>query len=118
MVARQFHGFSEEEKIKQTYEVFDPKDGSYTSEWDGAINAQHVIGSSKPNHSAEMVLPVSIKTKSLGGSVEMGSLLRNSVKEEDFVLTVAFWKTAKHNIVKRDFILIPRELWLERSTQS
>lgn len=57
------------------------------------------------------VIPVSIKTKKINCAVEMGDLMRNATKTEDFLLTVGFWKGTEKLVVQRNFLYIPLDEW-------
>lgn len=60
------------------------------------------------------VIPVSIKTKKINCAVEMGDLMRNATKTEDFLLTVGFWKGTEKLVVQRNFLYIPLDEWRKK----
>lgn len=114
---RQQHGFDEEEHLIKNHSYYrKPENENYTAEYDCYIktkdieyypeNVKNII---KKNYE----IPVSVKTKKLNQSVEMASLQRNANIKSDFILSVAFWEKEKNNIVGRDVLLIPKDVWLK-----
>lgn len=132
---RQNHGFLEEEYIRSKYLVDKYGDDRYTSEWDGKIRFSDIDFSQNPDlHelfsyvgspldgellyrdgqervTQETFIPVSIKTKKINCAVEMGSLLRNSRKTDDFILSIGFWEGHPSNIIQRNFLYISLSEW-------
>lgn len=90
---RQKHGFLYEEEIINRYGM--KKSTNYTSKWDAYINN----------------LPVSIKTKKQGGSVELGDFFRQASVSETFLLCTGFWWGKKTSIVEEYFLLIDGNFW-------
>lgn len=96
MSERQSHGFSYEKTVIEKYGM----EGSvgYTTEWDARYKG----------------IPVSIKTKKIGQSVEMADFFRNSNKTEDFILVVGFWGDEKGVIVEEHFLYINKNYWMSQ----
>lgn len=94
---RQAHGFKNEERVCEKYDLEHFKK-NYTHKWDAMTKEK-------------TPMPVSIKTKSLGGSVEMGDFFRNASNTEDFYLHVSFWDGDKANIVSEHALLVPGKVW-------
>lgn len=95
MSERQRHGFAYEQYVIDTYDL--EKAQEYTSVWDARTRDDQT--------------PVSIKTKRLGGNVEMGSFSRNAYGDESFFLAVGFWQWRKTRIVEEHVLYIPRSYW-------
>lgn len=109
MTARQNHGFLEEEYIRQNYSF--RKSSKYTSRWDGYLSSSTIENDVDFVDYSLLEIPVSIKTKKLGGCLEMGSLLRNATVDTDFVLFAGMWQGQTKTIVKRHIIYVPRSVW-------
>ena len=91
---RQSHGFIFEENSIKEFDLI--KSDNYTSPWDAFTKNG---------------IPVSIKTKKLGCSIEMGDFFRQSRVEQDFILIVGFWEGNKNNIVERYILKIDADYW-------
>lgn len=113
MSERQIHGFKEEAFMREQYPLFQV-DNSYSAVWDALIRREDIIG----GNTKQDIIPVSIKTKRINQNVEMGSFYRNSQVSKDFLLSVAFWDRTTDNIVSREFILIPSDIWLRNFPNS
>lgn len=111
---RQKHGFDEERYIKEHYSV-DDYDDNYTSQWDGIVRSSDIVFPSMvfSLESLPAITPVSIKTKKINCAVEMGDLMRNAKKQENFLLTVGFWEGRDKAVVQRHFIYVPQQEWLK-----
>jgi hypothetical protein len=94
---RQIHGFKNETRVVEKYDLLHLKK-SYTHPWDAMTKE-------------DVPMPVSIKTKSFGGSIEMGDFFRNASKSEDFYLHVSFWQGDKEFIVAEHALLLPGKVW-------
>lgn len=93
---RQIHGFQNEFRVCEMHNL--QKTDNYTFRWDAFTKGR------KP-------VPVSIKTKSAGGDIEMGDLFRQASHKEDFYLHVSFWKDKKRNVIQEHILLIPGDYW-------
>lgn len=93
MGERQKHGFKFEENIINKYGMVG--NTLYTSQWDAYYKE----------------IPVSIKTKKLGGAIEMADFFRNAEVDEDFILVVGFWEGNKDNIVEEHTVYINKNYW-------
>ena len=91
MAERQLHGFTYQNHIISKYNLISDKD--YIGEWDAYYHDY----------------PVSIKTKQLGGDIEMADIFRQAHITQDFILQVGFWKDKKDNIVEEHTLLIRAE---------
>lgn len=96
---RQGHGLKYEENLDGRFYLLPYSDiRSYTAEFDRkAINGK----------------PISIKTKGLGGGIELGDYFRNARKSADFYMIASFWQGTKGNIVQEHFLEVPVEEWLK-----
>lgn len=56
-------------------------------------------------------VPVSIKTKKIGGAVELGSWKLRASNSADFYFLVGFWGDASKQVVDERFMKIPGEFW-------
>lgn len=97
MKERQLHGFKFEEYIKNKYPIEDYSE-SYTSKWDGVYKG----------------IPVSIKTKKIGGAIEMADFFRMSSIGTQFILIVGFWEGNKDEIVEEHTLLINKGFWINQ----
>lgn len=91
--AKQQHGFEYEKKVIEKYNL--KKTDSYVHKWDAYFGN----------------IPVSIKTKKIGTSVEMGDIFRNANNKEDFILIIGFWDNFKDNIVEEKIFFINANFW-------
>lgn len=98
--ANQSHGFDNELRIVTEHDLLHMKD-DYTAPWDAYTKGEDPV-------------PVSIKTKSAFGAVEMGDFFRNGSKTEDFYLITSFWKGAKDNIVSERILYLPKDYWVSQ----
>lgn len=114
---RQRHGFINEQRIVDLYDLNHLKE-QYTHKWDAFTKEDTPI-------------PVSIKSKSKNGSVEMGDFFRNADVKEDFYLHVTYWSpnitlgTPKSKLLTPDKVitsehalLIPGPAWSAMFPQS
>lgn len=101
--ANQRHGFDNELRIVTQHDLLHLKD-SYTHPWDAYTKGDDPV-------------PVSIKTKSARGSVEMGDFFRNASKTEDFFLSVSFWQNKTDNIVSEHILYLPIGYWSKQFPQ-
>lgn len=85
MVEVQFHGFSFEKWVRDTF--FEGYSGSYMQKWDvpPEINRAPTIPAQFRH------LPVSIKTAKYGSPIGLGDVLRQRQVESDFVMITGFW---------------------------
>ena len=117
MTARQDHGFVNEKKVckrdgfipwKEFTELnpnFKEKCGDYISTWDAIDPNVKTTGKYG-------FLPVQIKTIKEGAAIELGSLARNSKKNETFRLIVEFYEPGnKAKIIKTHSILVDPKRW-------
>lgn len=95
--ANQGHGFDNELRIVTQHDLLHMKD-DYTAPWDAYTKGEDPV-------------PVSIKTKSARGAVEMGDFFRNASKTEDFFLSVSFWQDKTDNIVSEHILYLPIDYW-------
>lgn len=101
--ANQKHGFDNELRIVNKHNLLHMKD-DYTAPWDALTLGEDPV-------------PVSIKTKSAGGAVEMGDFFRNASKTEDFFLSVSFWQHKTDNIVSEHILYLPIDYWSSQFPQ-
>lgn len=93
MGERQIHGFNYQSYIINKYNL--KAENNYTGKWDAYFHG----------------IPVSIKTKKLGGNIEMADIFRQCNVESDFILQVGFWENVENNIVKEYTLYIPKIEW-------
>lgn len=86
MVEVQFHGFSFEKWVRDTF--FEGYAGSYMQKWDvpPEINRASIIPPQFRH------LPVSIKTAKYGSPIGLGDVLRQRQINSDFVMITGFWR--------------------------
>lgn len=114
---RQAHGFINEQRVVDLYDLTHLKK-DYTHKWDAYTKE-------------DIPMPVSIKSKSQNGSVEMGDFFRNANVQENFYLHVTYWspyvmaETPKSKLLTPDkfitsehALLIPGPAWSAMFPQS
>lgn len=91
---RQLHGFQNEFRVCSENNLL--KVDNYTFRWDAYTRSN---------------TPVSIKTKRVGGDIELGDFFRQAEHDQDFYLHVSFWSQDKDNVVDERVVLIPGSYW-------
>lgn len=93
---RQLHGFRNEFRVCDEHDL--EKVENYTFQWDAFTKDGRLV-------------PVSIKTKKTGGSIELGDFFRQAGHTKDFYLHVSFWSGGKEDVVEEHILYIPGAYW-------
>lgn len=83
MAERQKHGFDFEEYVETNYGNV-VLSGEYGSRWDGTVRSYSGVE-----------YPLSLKTCKNTSAIPLSDVFRNASVDEDFVLTVGFWKDVR-----------------------